>query len=613
MRKSAFLALFLGTPFFVTACGDDSASGDGETGGDTDSTESNGTAPTTGPTTSQPDTGDTDETDSDDGGNGCTPEDQCMEDDDCLEGQTCLATCTCFGQGVEPECEFEGTGVYGDCVSGGNAACMGGGGQCVVDNTANPSLGVCYFSCNEACDCPAPPEGFESQVSCEALLAGSTQTVCIIDCAGGKACPDGMTCFAGAGLCVWGQGDEIPDYGDCINNSGQCENGVCVVDDTMNPTQGVCSPGCQNDASCRAPSGGDADPFCADFGGGNQFCLLDCTNGETCPDGMICDPIGGVSICTWEGTGPGGSCAGSCGAFDENASCQCDDECFNFGDCCDDICDECGGSFPDECTPPVPPDSYEDCANEGPAVCNEGEECVQAEDAGTHWGVCGVTGCANAGECPEAPATGDAPVTCGDLGDGNVCYLDCSNQQTCPDGMTCSSEGNCAYEGPGFALYEGFHGGQMPAGWTVLDEDGLTPDPDVAYVTDGWVVVDTIVNDYAAVSTSWYNPVGQADDWLITPPVMLGAQSVLSWKAYAPDANFPDGYEVRISTAGTAVADFLANAALFTIAAEGSAGYTHRTVDLAAAGYADVEVHIAFRNNTNDMFLLFVDDIAISQ
>lgn len=38
------------------------------------------------------------------------------------------------------------------------------------------------------------------------------------------------------------------------------------------------------------------------------------------------------------------SCVDRCGE-EAPAGCWCDDECFLFGDCCDDICDECPGSF----------------------------------------------------------------------------------------------------------------------------------------------------------------------------------------------------------------------------------------------------------------------------
>jgi hypothetical protein len=377
------------------------------------------------------------------------------------------------------------------------------------------------------------------------------------DCLAGQTCLPNCTCF--------GQ-----PAGDTDEDDPDSCAGACGVYDESAP--------CQCDAQCQ------------DFG--------DC-----CSD--VCDEC--PSIC-------GGSCAGICETpYDENAPCQCDSGCFEFGDCCGDICTECGDPFALECGLVQPP-GYTDCANDGPAICRLDETCLQAEEDQTSWGVCGVPGCSDEADCPDAPESGDAPVVCGELqeGEGDVCYLDCSGEQDCPADMTCTPQGNCAFEGPGFLLYEGFDGGEMPAEWTVVDVDGFTPDAGVSWVTDAWVVTDMVVGDYAAASTSWYDPVNQADDWLISPPIMLGNASKLSWRAVTPDGNFPDGYEVYVSTAGATVADFLAEAPVLTIAAEAQQ-YTYRSVDLAAEGYQNEEVWIAFRNNSDDMFLLFVDEIAVTQ
>jgi hypothetical protein len=55
------------------------------------------------------------------------------------------------------------------------------------------------------------------------------------------------------------------------------------------------------------------------------------------------------------------------------------------------------------------------------------------------YSACAVVDCIDACDCPAAPATGDAPVTCDDIiaGGGTACYLDCSDGQTCPDDMQC--------------------------------------------------------------------------------------------------------------------------------------------------------------------------------
>ncbi|MDZ4847164.1 MAG: choice-of-anchor J domain-containing protein [Chitinophagales bacterium] len=148
--------------------------------------------------------------------------------------------------------------------------------------------------------------------------------------------------------------------------------------------------------------------------------------------------------------------------------------------------------------------------------------------------------------------------------------------------------------------------------FTLVNQDGRTPDSGVAYVNDAWVRRADLEDntDTIAVSTSWYNPVGASDDWMITPLIHIDSQSILSWRAKAQDADFPDGYQMRISTTDTARASFLSNFALFNTNGENPDWIT-RTVDLAAEGYTNQDVYFAFRNTSNDMFLLKVDDIMV--
>jgi hypothetical protein len=95
----------------------------------------------------------------------------------------------------------------------------------------------------------------------------------------------------------------------------------------------------------------------------------------------------------------------------------------------------------------MPGDGYGDCINNDEAVaCVEGEVCLTAQDGN---GVCGLGGCMGDGDC-AVPATGDAPPICVDLsGMGDMfCILDCSADQTCPDGMVCDGDigGVCVWE-----------------------------------------------------------------------------------------------------------------------------------------------------------------------
>lgn len=157
----------------------------------------------------------------------------------------------------------------------------------------------------------------------------------------------------------------------------------------------------------------------------------------------------------------------------------------------------------------------------------------------------------------------------------------------------------------------------LPAGWLQNNVDAKTP-ANVASInsysfgTNAWVTRNmsastdpaTAAHGRIAVSTSFYTPTGASNDWLITPSFTVPANGVLSWAANAPDASYPDGYLVKISTTGTLTTDF--STTLLTVPAESSTWNT-RSVNLNT--YAGQAVHIAFVNNSNDMFLLWLDDV----
>ena len=160
-------------------------------------------------------------------------------------------------------------------------------------------------------------------------------------------------------------------------------------------------------------------------------------------------------------------------------------------------------------------------------------------------------------------------------------------------------------------FFEDFQGG-MPANFTLVNGDNNTPATNVAYVNDAWIVREDFIYDAAdsvAFSTSWYTPAGAADDWMITPAITLGNNTVLSWDAVAPDGTYADGYEVEIASSPL---DFAAGNGIniFTMPAEGQAWTTH-TVNLSA--YAGQTVYVAFHNNSFDDFLLMIEDIMLEE
>jgi hypothetical protein len=138
--------------------------------------------------------------------------------------------------------------------------------------------------------------------------------------------------------------------------------------------------------------------------------------------------------------------------------------------------------------------------------------------------------------------------------------------------------------------------------------------------TVGWAVVfNQLENDTFLVSTSWLDTNNVAvNRWLITPTVSnLNNNSVLTWLAKSPDANYADGYEVygTGNLNASQSQDFLIGDRLFSIADGNSSGggekstWTRRSVPLGQ--FAGQSLKFAFRNNSKDLYQLWIDDIQV--
>jgi len=123
-----------------------------------------------------------------------------------------------------------------------------------------------------------------------------------------------------------------------------------------------------------------------------------------------------------------------------------------------------------------------------------------------------------------------------------------------------------------------------------------------------YVPVNT--TDTIAVSTSWVNPVGTANAWLITPIINnIAANTVLTWEAMAPDLNNLDGYEIYVSTntsTNVAVGNF--TSLLYSNSGEKNT-WQSRGVSLGA--YAGQNIRLAFKNNSSNKYQLWLDDIVV--
>jgi len=162
---------------------------------------------------------------------------------------------------------------------------------------------------------------------------------------------------------------------------------------------------------------------------------------------------------------------------------------------------------------------------------------------------------------------------------------------------------------------------KFPPGWLLRNVDNRTPDAQVAYVNDAWERREDFnfnVVDSTAFSTSWYTAPGVANDWMWTPLIgPLPPNSRLKWNAVTYDPAFQDRYEVRVMTSasgpptgGTGVIgnQETNSTVIFSTAAENSA-WTTREVNLSA--YAGQSIYIGFRNNSDDKFLLLIDDVEV--
>jgi len=155
------------------------------------------------------------------------------------------------------------------------------------------------------------------------------------------------------------------------------------------------------------------------------------------------------------------------------------------------------------------------------------------------------------------------------------------------------------------------------------DNDGLTPNPalPVGYTTN-WMIFYTILSpgdtNFYLGATSWFDPPGQADNWIEFGPVTIPACGAkLSWQHRMGNNSFRDGYEVLITTTGMTINDFITNGTtLFSVsdddpATNGNTTWTPQSVIIDGGTFGGQQVYIAFHHNANDMFLLYLDDILI--
>lgn len=165
-----------------------------------------------------------------------------------------------------------------------------------------------------------------------------------------------------------------------------------------------------------------------------------------------------------------GSCTpDACGEYIPANSCQCDDLCVEYGDCCDDVDAVCNAPV-DECQ------SNEDC----PEFCGWNEDNVRvckpwAQEGESCQGFVLPqfrADCAPGLECEFSEPTFDVPGTCvdPDAGEEPIFCGGIANIE-CPTGMHCELDGDFPDAGGSCQPGSGFHGmcGGI-AGFTCMDD-----------------------------------------------------------------------------------------------------------------------------------------------
>lgn len=147
-----------------------------------------------------------------------------------------------------------------------------------------------------------------------------------------------------------------------------------------------------------------------------------------------------------------------------------------------------------------------------------------------------------------------------------------------------------------------------------INADGLTV-PEWGQVQEfnekAWIQFYDGYDNKIAFSTSYYDPEGQANDWLITPAITIPntGTPTLYWKGKSYDFEYTDSYAVKISETNKNQESFTTT--LTQIDAEQPFDYASHTLDLSA--YKGKTIYLAFVNNTNSGTYLALDDLYISQ
>lgn len=153
----------------------------------------------------------------------------------------------------------------------------------------------------------------------------------------------------------------------------------------------------------------------------------------------------------------------------------------------------------------------------------------------------------------------------------------------------------------------------VPEGFSFHDLDGNIPSPDLTdydfEVGVAWVRHYVAAEDnYVMASTSWYEPAGKSDDWMVLPPLAVeSSDMILSWRAKSNNKSLRDGYSVYASEKGGNPSDFDLSSPLFRVDREENVWTSH---NVSLASYEGKTIYLAFVNDSEDCSVLWIDGIS---
>jgi hypothetical protein len=165
-----------------------------------------------------------------------------------------------------------------------------------TDPTTDATTGEPGANCADWCQqASACAQLSVEQCTAECESADHAMRTCLLAC-DQTQCDDLLMCTT---VCAQPGDPNATPYSHCEEDASTCAPGVylCMHSSHDGLDFSVCTPFCDDDDQCPVPATGTATPQC-DTAGEPSLCTLDCSQGQQCPDDMVCD-LEGSGMCMW--------------------------------------------------------------------------------------------------------------------------------------------------------------------------------------------------------------------------------------------------------------------------------------------------------------------------